>query len=147
LDAKGTSLKPILLTLLAIAAVGAMALLYSRHLSARSTEQENADSAAVFVFVKIPESLMPIDRGDKYEDPLDEALKKAGLGEVTGGGSQLGDPNPDGTPRIEWIGIDVDLIDLPKGLPFLKAELSRLGAPKGTTLEFEIDGKRISETL
>ena len=90
---------------------------------------------------------MPIDRGEKYEDPLDEALQKAGFGEVTGGGSQLGGPNPDGSPHIEWVGIDVDLTDLSKGLPFLKHELKRLGAPQGTTLEFKVGDKQTSEAL
>ena len=41
-----------------------------------------------FIFVKIPESIGPIDRGEKYEDPLIEFLKeRERLGEVTGGGS------------------------------------------------------------
>jgi hypothetical protein len=41
------------------------------------------------VIVRIPEHIEPMDRGDRYEDPLDAKLKESGLGEVTGGGSQL----------------------------------------------------------
>jgi hypothetical protein len=39
----------------------------------------------------LPESLMPIDRGELYEDPLDEELGADGAGFVSGGGSQLGE--------------------------------------------------------
>ena len=33
--------------------------------------------------------MQPIDRGDYYEDPLTDTLQAKGLGEVTGGGTQL----------------------------------------------------------
>src|SRR5207302_431835 len=48
-----------------------------------------------FVYIKIPESISPFDRGAKYEDPLQGKLQKAKAGEVTGGGTQLGDLQPD----------------------------------------------------
>ena len=113
---------------------------------AKAGAEPNSPSTT-FVFVKIPESIMPIERGDKYEDPLDASLKQSGLGEVTGGGSQLGDPNPDGSAHIVWVGIDVELVSLETGLPFLKQELLKLGAPDATTLEYKVEGKEISETI
>lgn len=91
-----------------------------------------------FVFAKIADTVAPIERGSKYEDPLNEALKKEGLGEVTGGGSSL---NAD--RKIEWIGVDIDLTDVAKGIPLVKSTLRGLGAPKGTMLELEIDGKPV----
>lgn len=97
-----------------------------------------AQSPTNFVFVKINESITPIEREGKYETPLDEALKKANLGEVTGGGSSLSADR-----KIEWVGIDVDLIDLDKGLAFLRQKLIELGAPEGSTLEYKLNGKRI----
>ena len=63
----------------------------------------------------LPESLMPLERGDKYEDPIEATLNDLGLGEVTGGGSQLGDQQLDGTRPIEFCGIDVELTDLDQG--------------------------------
>ena len=81
---------------------------------------------------------MPIERSHKYEDPLDDALKMEKLGEVTGGGSSLSKEN-----KIEWVGVDVDLIDLDRGLPFLKRKLIELGAPKGSTLEYQLNGSKI----
>lgn len=91
-----------------------------------------------FVFVKINEALMPIDRGSKYEDPLDSALKKANLGEVTGGGSSLSKDR-----KIQWVGVDVELINLEKGIPFLKQKLIEFGVPKGSTLEYQVQGEKI----
>jgi hypothetical protein len=114
------------------------------------TSSSNADtsdavveSETTFVFVKIPESIMPIERGDKYEDPLDEALKASSLGEVTGGGTQLDKPNPDGSASIAWVGIDVELSDIERGVPFLVATLKKLGAPKGSALEYRVGEKDI----
>ena len=46
----------------------------------------------------------------------------------------------EGHRDIEWCGIDVDLLDPDAGLELLKAELKRLGAPKGTILEYTLDG-------
>lgn len=97
-----------------------------------------AQYAKTFVFVKITESIMPIARGEKYEDPLDEALKKAGLGQVTGAGSMLSKEK-----TIDWVGLDVELTDPTKGIPFLRKKLTELGAPKGSVLEYELNGKKI----
>ena len=98
----------------------------------------NAQQKSLFVFVKINESIMPIERGKKYEDPLDKVLKKAKLGEVTGGGSSLSKER-----KIEWIGVDVELLDSENGIPFLRQKLIELGAPLGSTLEYESNGKQV----
>ena len=42
-----------------------------------------------FVLARITEHVEPIERGERYEEPLADFLKEHGLGEVTGGGSQL----------------------------------------------------------
>lgn len=132
---------------LLLAAIVAVFLSACGETSAAAGTQEEPGTSSVFVFVKIPESIMPIERGKKYEDPLDIALKKAGVGEITGGGSQLGEPDKNGSPTIDWVGIDVDLTDQANGLPLLKAELKRLGAPQGTTLEYELNGKETTDAL
>jgi hypothetical protein len=97
-----------------------------------------AQKLTTFVFVKVAESIQPIARGEKYEDPLDAALKAAKLGEVTGGGSSLSKDK-----QIEWVGVDVELKDVMKGVPFLRRKLIELGAPKGSTLQYEFNGKQI----
>ena len=101
--------------------------------------QATAQTTSTFVFAKINDPIMPIDRGDKYEDPLDAALKQSHLGEVTGGGTSLTKEK-----TIEWVGVDIELADVERGIPFVKRKLCQLGAPKGSTLEYELRGKKIS---
>jgi hypothetical protein len=100
-----------------------------------------------FVFVRIPEQIQPVERGAKYEDPLDGVLRKEAVGAVSGGGSQLSQPDADGKRTIEWVGVDVDLSDFDKGMPILKRELLRIGAPSGTILEYSRDGQKHEEPL
>jgi hypothetical protein len=90
-----------------------------------------------FVFVKLNHKLMPIDRGELFEDPLGERLVAADLGEVTGGGTGQ---KEDG--EIDYIGIDVDLHgDVEAGIKLLVEVLEELGAPKGSQLEIGDDGE------
>ena len=100
-----------------------------------------------FVYIKIPESVGPLNRGDRYEDPLQASLDAHRLGEVTGGGSQLGDEQPDGTRSIEFCGIDVELTDLDRGRALLRAQLLELGAPRGTELHFTVGDVRLQDEL
>ncbi len=88
-----------------------------------------------------------MERGAKYETPLDTALKKEGVGEVSGGGTQLSAPDANGRKSIEWVGLDVDLSDFEKGMPILKRELLRLGAPPTTVLQYTRGGRQIEEPL
>lgn len=112
-----------------------------------STADQAVASKAQFVFVRIPEQIQPVERGAKYEDPLDAVLKKERVGEVSGGGTQLSAPDANGKKNIEWVGVDVDLTDFEKGMPILKRELLRLGAPAATLLEYKRDDKGVEEKL
>jgi hypothetical protein len=93
-----------------------------------------AESAAAegrfFFYVRIPKSVGPLDRCDLYEDPLQEALSAADLGEITGGGSQLGDGG-----SIAYCGLDVVVTDRGRGLALIRETMRRLGAPSGTVIE------------
>lgn len=60
---------------------------------------------------------------DEVEDPLDDALREAGLGEVTGGGSGMGRLN-----------IDVEVSDLEPGLDLIRIVLQRLGVAPSTVI-------------
>jgi hypothetical protein len=103
--------------------------------------------SALFVSVRIPQPLIPLERVARYEDPVEAALKKQGLGEVTGGGSQLGPRKPDGKYDILGIDLDVELTDADQGLPALRAVLRELEAPPGTELIYESGGKPVKEPL
>eukprot|EP01031_Cornospumella_fuschlensis_P019507 gene19507-23906_t len=60
---------------------------------------------------------------DEIEDPLDDALRKAQLGEVTGGGSGRGISN-----------IDVEVTDPERGLAVIREVLRRLGVARSTII-------------
>jgi len=71
-----------------------------------------------------------MDRGDIYEDRLNEILKTRQLGEVTGGGSQLGP-----TREIIYCDLEIQASDTSDGaLATIARELEALGAPKGSKL-------------
>jgi hypothetical protein len=89
-------------------------------------------------YAQINARIMPMDRGERYEDPLAEALAKNGLGEVTGGGTMQS-----ANGEIDYCGVDIDLFDISKGIPFVCDFLARLGAPKGSKLQYQHRGKGV----
>ena len=88
-------------------------------------------SESVLVVATLWEPIKPFERGDRYEDPLDAALAEHELGHVCGGGSQLSNES-----GIEFVDIEIQLHDLLRGLPVIKATLEAQGAPKGSVLRF-----------
>jgi hypothetical protein len=101
----------------------------------------------LFVYIKIPGDLDPFERWEQFEKPLQKALEKDGLGEVTGGGSQFSEPDEDGLESVEFCGIDIDLYDAWKGLALLHRELIRLQIREGTTLLYVLDGRGREEPI
>lgn len=91
-----------------------------------------------FVFAKILDPINALERGAKYHDPLNNALKERGVGEVTGGGTEM---TEDG--RIDWIGMDIHLVNLADALEFARQRLRELGAPQGSVLEYQEDDKDV----
>jgi hypothetical protein len=98
-----------------------------------------ADDKVYPVSARIIDPVTPDVRGSKYEGPLDAALKEAKLGEVVGGGNSVTKQG-----KIEWVGVDIELSDLTKGIPFLKEKLRELGAPAGSTLDYHAGNKKVS---
>ena len=96
--------------------------------------RRNPEQGQCMVFARIEDPLMPLQRGQKYEDPPKRALMQAGLGRVTGGGSVQG---TDGA--IEWISLDMQLVDIGDALEFTRRKLKELGAPRGSVLKFKKD--------
>src|SRR5712672_3188821 len=88
----------------------------------------------IFTYALINARIMPMTRGELYEEPLGEASAASGLGEIGGAGTMQAK-----TGEIEYCGIDVDLFDLAKGVPFVCDFLSRRGAPKGSNLSYTQD--------
>lgn len=83
----------------------------------------------VHVTAQLNHLLMPIERGELYEDPLDDALKSLNYGEVEGGGTLQ---NKNG--EIIHIDVDILLYNSEEGIPFLINKLEELGAPKSSFL-------------
>jgi hypothetical protein len=72
----------------------------------------------------------PLDRGDVFEDPLDEILQAAGTGKVTGGGTQLGEEG-----EIEFCDLEITVSEATDAaLGALREALEGLGAPRGSKL-------------
>ena len=91
----------------------------------------------VFAYALINARVMPISRGDLYEDPLMNALEENGYAEVTGGGTMQSE-----TGEIEYCGIDLDIFNLEDGIPFICDFLATSGAPQGSKLQYELNGEQ-----
>jgi hypothetical protein len=92
----------------------------------------------ILAYAKLNARILPLDRGDRYEDPLAEALAENGFGEITGGGT-----GQSANGEIDYCGIDIDLFDTEKGVPFICDFLAQCGAPRGSVLEYEENGQRV----
>lgn len=90
---------------------------------------------AVAAFATLNARVQPLDRGDRYEDRLLDALESGVIANVAGGGSQL---LPGGN-EIEYCCIDLDIFDLKRGVPLITSILERAGAPKGSYLSYTVD--------
>ena len=87
-----------------------------------------AERGEHFFYVLIREPLHPSERDEKYADPVGQALGE--LGEVTGGGSQLGEGD-----TIAFCGIDVVVNHRERGLKVIRECLRACGAPSDTIIE------------
>ena len=92
-----------------------------------------------FAYAKIMESILPMARAAKYEDPLGQALEAAKLGVITGGGTQMGKGD-----TIAWVGIDLALADLDGAVQLTRQRLRELGAPAGSVLEYRVGEQQMS---
>jgi hypothetical protein len=84
---------------------------------------------ALTLVARLYEHIEPLDRGTRYEDPLDAALRQSGLGEVTGGGSQLTESG-----EIEFADIEMQVNNLDDALPVIVSSLEAAGAPAAAEL-------------
>lgn len=94
----------------------------------RGRAEAAAERGQHFFYVMIREPLGPEARGVKHEDPLSDAL--GDLGEIVGGGAQLGDGD-----AIEFCGVDVVVNDRDRGLRVIRACLRSCGAEGDTVIE------------
>jgi hypothetical protein len=105
-------------------------------LAPQTAPASTAEKPTWLIYILLPEALQPLDRAARYEDALKAELGLAGLGYVSGGGSQLGEEKPDGSRDIEFCGIDVDAYDVGAARALLRRHLPELGCPAGTQLHY-----------
>ncbi len=106
----------------------------------RKQEEETAPEGD-YVIARLNARVQPIDRGEYFEDPLQETLQAGDLGEVTGGGTQLAD-EPAG---IAFCDVEIRVNDLgEQTLTAIAQRLEALGAPKGSKLIIDADGREIA---
>jgi hypothetical protein len=121
--------------------------IFSRLLQRLTGRNRPAVDPEQFIFVKILDPVMPFERGAKYEDPLEALLEARGLGTVSGSGSGLGDPRPDGTRPIAYCGVDIETTLRDQVLEMLREEVPKLGSPVGTELHYTRNGVRLQDEL
>ncbi len=97
----------------------------------------------MFVYVMIPGDIQPLMRGERFEDPLIEVLESFSVGSISGGGSQLGEPYPDGRPRVDFCGIDVDVTDRDRALGLIREKLVELNTPCGTEVHYTVGNAKL----
>ena len=89
------------------------------------------------VTARLWEPIQPVARGERYEDPLQEVLQKAGLGEVDGGGCQLSE-----TGEVTFAEVAIYLADLDDALRLTRDTLEAAGAPEGSEFIFMPEAAR-----
>ncbi len=103
-------------------------------LSSLKISGEEHDEDRAIVIAQLNARVQPIDRGNYFEDPLDDVLQSSGSGEVTGGGTQLAD-EPDG---IAYCDIEIMVNELSDAtIQQIISTLEELGAPKGSVLKLQ----------
>lgn len=88
------------------------------------------ENSAHMLVVTLNARLRPMDRSEIFEDPLDASLQEAGLGEVSGGGTQV-------AKNGEVTSCDVEISvngDLQTAIDHILERLGKQGAPKGSKL-------------
>lgn len=92
------------------------------------------------VVARLYEHIGPIDRGERYEDPLHAVLESRSLGQVTGGGSQLNELG-----GIELADVEIELTDFEGAVQVVTDTLEQAGAPQGAELIDGADGRVLAE--
>ncbi len=95
-----------------------------------------------FIVATLNDKIMPIDRGEIYEDPLDELLVAENIGEVSGGGTMQ-----EKSGEIDYCDVEIKLngteIDR-TAINKIIEKLENLGAPKGSVMNVEKTQEKIN---
>ncbi len=91
------------------------------------------------IVARLNDRAQPMDRGELYEDPLGEVLQKHQVGSVTGGGTMLAEEG-----EIDFCEIEIEVREpAAESITLIKRTLEDLGAPRGSKLILEAEGKEL----
>ena len=103
--------------------------------------KQKAEPQHEYITARLNARIQPMERGEFYEDPLDDVLGAKDLGAVTGGGTQLAD-EPAG---IEFCDLEIRVTEASEEtLSAIVQKLEALGAPKGSKLIVESADREIA---
>jgi hypothetical protein len=89
----------------------------------------------VHVTINIPGAIMPLERGERFEDPLMDAFDADEINaRFAGGGTALCEV--DGRKVISGCDIELKVTDVAQALPVIRRVLLAAGAPEGTTIRY-----------
>jgi hypothetical protein len=92
-----------------------------------------------YIVAQLNAKVMPLDRGELFEDPLDIVLKSRNLGEISGGGTLQAKSG-----EIEHCDLEIECQGLSDELiTLLVSTLESLGAPKGSVLHIESQDRKM----
>lgn len=80
------------------------------------------------LFVRIPRAEVPTAGGKSVDEVIDAWARATALGKVSGGGGGV-----DAEGR-DYVGIDVEVTEVARALPLLRAKLRALRVPRGTVI-------------
>jgi hypothetical protein len=93
------------------------------------------------VEIIIPGRIEPLERGQRFEDPLREYLVSSGLGSAGGAGSKLDIPDTENRQFVAECSILIELFNLSDSLEQLRQQLRTLAVPRGSRLDYLVSGK------
>jgi hypothetical protein len=100
---------------------------------------KQAAAPATLIVARLNDRAQPMDRGELYEDPLQAVLTRHRAGSVVGGGTQLTEDS-----EIAFCEIEIELQEpAADRIALVKQTLEDLGAPKGSKLLLEAEGKEL----
>lgn len=88
-----------------------------------------------YIVITLNDKIQPYDRGEYYEDPLDEFLKTNKIGEISGGGTMQ-----DADGEIEYVDIEIELavdIDANSAVQKIMNFLKTKKIPKNSKITIE----------
>lgn len=88
---------------------------------------EEKKAFEAMIIARLNDRAQPMERGDLFEDPLQEMMEQAGIGEVTGGGTQLSKTFEIAFCELEIFAQDTE----PATVGAIIEMLEKLGAPGG----------------